>query len=92
MNILSYTEFHKLTAPEIQRVMPCIVKFNGEPIAIVADFNNTIDISEMHPWMKKKMRILETRARRGMPNPTVVNKEVVSAQEDEQILATTSEG
>jgi len=53
----------------MQALMPCILTFNGEPVALVAAPEDVIIVSDLHPRVRNTLRAQEKRARAGMIAP-----------------------
>jgi hypothetical protein len=66
MNVISVTEFRKLSMPKIKELMPLKLLADGEPVAFVGHVDDFIYIGDMHPRVQNQFRAREELVRSGM--------------------------
>jgi len=64
---INISDFKRLSIEEAKRLMPAVLLFEGEPIALFCDIRNTIDLTGLHPHMRAKIKALEAVGRAGLP-------------------------
>lgn len=77
MKHISISEERKLSVEEIKAQMPLAITSDGEPFAYLVDLAEVIIISDLHPRVANSLKMMERRARGGMPKPTVITKEKI---------------
>lgn len=72
MNTIAIGELRKMGGERIKKILPVIITFDGEPVAIMATLKGVVVLSDLHPRMQAKMKNMELRARAGMLKPEKV--------------------
>lgn len=72
MNILSWSEIRKLSAAEMQTLLPITITIEGVPLLALDNAADVLTLSDLHPGMQSKLRGLSALGRAGMPPPQKV--------------------
>ncbi|MCF7634857.1 MAG: hypothetical protein LLF82_000323 [Dehalococcoides mccartyi] len=56
MKEIAITEFRKLSKDDVLKNMPFKIVWEGEPVALVSDFKDTVSIKNLHPYAKKRIK------------------------------------
>lgn len=67
MNQLSHTDLRRLSAAELEKLVPVELTINGFPRFVIDTPENIITLSDLHPRVRIQLKALERKARLGMP-------------------------
>lgn len=74
MRQIAISEFRKLSAAEIEIMLPLTLLADGKPIAYITRQEDVVVISDLHIRVQNKFRALEKKVRIGMPKPEKIVK------------------
>jgi len=72
MNVISWSELRKLSFAEAEKLLPITLTVEGIPTLAIDKIEDVLVLSDMHPAMQIKLKVLSARARMGMPPPKKV--------------------
>ena len=75
MKEATLSEVRKRTVEELKAIMPVVITADGIPFAYLAGLDDIIIIVDLHPRVANMLKMMEKRARGGMPAPEIVAKE-----------------
>jgi len=72
MKKLSLSDWRRLDKDGVIKVLPCLISIEGEDKIVMADPNEIIVLSDLHPNMRRILKAQENKARGGMPPPVKI--------------------
>ena len=80
MNTISMSEFKKLNTQEIRKIVPLTIAVDGEPRFVIDDKDSVIALGDLHIVIRRNLKALEMRARKGMSPPKKLTFEDIRKQ------------
>ena len=71
MNTITKSEFTKLSAEELQKVIPLVLTIDGAPVAMIVNPADIIYLGDLHPRVRVQFKAREVQVRAGMPRGEV---------------------
>lgn len=81
MNVLSLSEFRKLSATNLKKVTPCRITADGSEVGVFGAGEDFIFIGDLHPRVKVQFHAKEKLVRKGMPADVIIEPEPVAVEE-----------